>query len=201
MKAENLSRDELIKRIENGLNSIGSRVADIKEAGYRLGKDAVYRFEKLVENIPEDLNSMSDKELRNTYRDLLYINDLKTSTLEGAEQASVMYKDIEDMLGKLSEPMRKRIWDLYNNLYSENKNIGSALYKYDVLREIVTEVYKSRSKKSTLEELEESMRNVIDLISGGRDVNIHEELQKERHRKIIDNTELDYRTRLDIFGF
>lgn len=172
MKAEQLNREELLDRISTLYDNIESRVEEIEESGYILRRDARSKFRELQTTLPEDLNSLDDKELRTIYRKLMSINELKSSTLEGAEKSHYLYGDIEQMIDGLSPQMQKRVWDLYDRLYEENPNIASSFYKYDILREISTEVYKSRSKKKTLQELEQHLMRVVNLLGGESGLNV-----------------------------
>ena len=79
MKAEQLNREELLDRISTLYDNIESRVEEIEESGYILRRDARSKFRELQTTLPEDLNSLDDKELRTIYRKLMSINELKSS--------------------------------------------------------------------------------------------------------------------------
>lgn len=80
------------------------------------------------------LKNMSQRELRNYYRDLLYIkNNLKSSTIEGALQVSESFeKTMGSFLKNMSDDEKKEFFKVYDKFYGKvGEQIGDK-FKYEV---------------------------------------------------------------------
>lgn len=168
MKANQLKGEYLLKEVEDLYEELNDRIYEIEKAGYSLKKDASHRFRELQKKVPNNFSELNDKELRSIYRELKYIDDLKTSTLRGAEEAQTMYKDIEDIVDKLGPRVKQRFWKLYDNLYERNQ-LAALAYKYDILNALSTSTEKSRSKMKDMSRVEEEIMNMFDILETGFD--------------------------------
>lgn len=168
MKANQLKGEYLLKEVEDLYEELNDRIYEIEKAGYSLKKDASHKFRELQKKVPDNFSELSDKELRSIYRELKYIDDLKTSRLQGAEEAQIMYKDIEHIVNNLGPQIQKRFWKLYDNLYERNQAAALA-YKYDILNALATSVEKSRSKKADMQRIEDEIMNMFDILQTGFD--------------------------------
>ena len=171
MLANQSKGEQLLKETEELYSKLEKQIQDIEESGKYLHKDARSHFRDLQQKYPEDITTLNEKDLRSLNRELRQIDELKSSTLAGAEQAYEMYGDIEEMIESFGPRIKEKFWEAYDRIYG-NKEIAANLYKYDVLREMATEVYKSRSKKKTLEEIEESIVKALEFVSG--DISLEE---------------------------
>lgn len=101
---------------------------------------AVNDFKEIVKSMPSKLSDASDKELRNLYRDLRYINSLKSSTVKGAKEVQEKFKPIADKLEALSENTRDKFWTVYGKLYEAT---GGRLeqFKYELFETNIDYIY------------------------------------------------------------
>lgn len=95
--------------------------------------DDMRKLEKLFRQ--KAVRYMDKKELQDTYRDLRYIRNLKSSTVEGAREVFENFQPIADKLGKLDEKERKAFWDIYKYA-RENKGLLEH-FKYQLFNELV----------------------------------------------------------------
>lgn len=131
MKAENLSRNELRKETRRVLKNISRRIARI-DALENAPRYAVNRFREIEKNVPSRLTQLSENDLRNLYRDLIYVNRLKSSTVKGAKEVEKTFEPIARKIEELPEEQRKKVFKVYEMFYGSVGGIASH-YKYEVL--------------------------------------------------------------------
>lgn len=131
MKAENLSQKELRKETRRLLTNLSKRISHI-EGLETAPKYAVNRFREIEKNVPSRLTQLSEKDLRNLYRDLRYVNRLKSSTVKGAKDVEKTFEPIANKIEALPEEQRKNVFQVYEMFYGSVGGIASH-YKYEVL--------------------------------------------------------------------
>lgn len=65
------------------------------------------------------------------YRDIRYINDLKSSSIKGAESVKRSYEPIRERVGKLSADTQKSYYELYNKILETAPLLER--FKYDIM--------------------------------------------------------------------
>lgn len=158
---------ELLEETQELYNKLKTATEEIEKSGFRLQKDATRRFKELDAKLPEDLSTLNDSQLTSVYRQLKHISELKTSTLEGAEEGYTLFKDIEDIVENLGPKVQQKFWEAYRRLYEENAD-AAIRYKYDILNDITTAVENSRSKMKAIDDVERNIIHILNLVSGGR---------------------------------
>lgn len=86
------------------------------------------------------VSNMTPKQLRNLYRDLRYVRDLKSSTPHGAETTAQRFSPLEAKLKSLSPRTRRAFWEVYSKLYEETngqiEQFKYALFESDLIDNI-----------------------------------------------------------------
>ena len=138
MLGSNLTRDEYIKEIKKLRKEIGARVRRI-EAGESLPQFASERYRELTSQIRGKLSNYSLNELKDVYRDMYEIGQMKTSTVAGAKRYNYIVG------------MDKNVRKLYNKLVEENALFEH--FKYDILEFIDKWMNKGKSEAEIAEQL------------------------------------------------
>lgn len=174
MKASNLSRKELEKRIRRSRKQLKGEAVKIREMLGAYGQEgakaplvAIERFESL--NVPHRFREggkelYTDKEVRDMYRDLEYIKTLKSSTLEGAMETMDNFSEISSYLSSKSEAVQDEFWEIYDKLYETLRD----KYKYEIM-EIVADM---QDKGMTRDEIVEAVTDPYHqiLLEYGKDI-------------------------------
>lgn len=136
MKPDNLTKQEMIDYIQE------------KYSGFMGEKRQILRSETASNFFPEKLNeykaqgkvftegklkNRSEKYVRERYRDIKYLENLVSNTLEGAEAYSKNFQPISDYLKTLSEEEKQLFWKQYSKVYEAVKQSGMEKYRYEVM--------------------------------------------------------------------
>lgn len=143
MKASNLNANELAKDIRRIEKNLKQRVAHIEahEDLPQFGAESFRKFEDRLHRKLDGkpLSSLTEEELRTLHRDIRYINDLKSTSIRGAEIARDKYIPIKERLEALSPELRDRFREAYNKLVDENKLLEQ--FKYDIMGVDIDMIY------------------------------------------------------------
>lgn len=143
MKASNLNANELAKDIRRIEKNLKQRVAHIeaREDLPQFGAESFRKFEeKLHRKLDGNLlSSLTEAELRTLHRDIRYINDLKSTSIKGAEMARDKYIPVKDKLDALSPEIRNKFWEIYGKLVDENRLLEQ--FKYDIMGADINLIY------------------------------------------------------------
>ncbi len=131
MKAENLSQKELQKETRKLLTNLSKRITRI-EGLENAPQYAVNRFREIEKNVPSRLTQLSEKDLRNLYRDLRYVNRLKSSTVKGAKEVENVFEPIKRKIESLSHENQRKVFGIYERFFETVGGLASH-YKYEVL--------------------------------------------------------------------
>lgn len=135
MKASSDNIRELKLRLKEEYGVLAQRLEEVAKRPVTASQYAVEAFKKL--KIPKDIMRMRDiKRVKTLYRDIKYIERLKSATLEGAEKVKSEFGFIEERLRNFTEDNRKAAWKSYQKLYDEAPII--AQFKYEIL-DVITE--------------------------------------------------------------
>lgn len=138
----------LYRRISSRIKNIESTKRDLIEQSY----SAANTFNELVEKYGAPKKSMDDKTLRTYYRDLKYIDNLKTSTVKGATETHEMLKDFYGMYGALSDETQDKFWSVYKQLYERTGGLIER-YKYEVFDTAIMDMFSGDSVENIVENL------------------------------------------------
>ena len=128
-------KSELIKEIQRLERNIRKRVEHIesREDLPQFGAESFRKYEKRKANKLDKkrLTSLSEKDLTTLYRDIKYLNDLRSLNIKGAEYAKEKYLPIKNMLETFSPDMREKFKEAYSKLVS-NYALTDKYFKYEV---------------------------------------------------------------------
>lgn len=162
MKPPKLTDKEIRSEIRKLQRNLSRRITSI-ERRPTLPQYAVKRYREL--EIPSQLSKISTTELRDLYRDLRYINAMKTATVKGAEKARKEYEPIREQLETLSAQKQGDVWRLYQKLYEQNPTIDK--FKYLILSVITDEIMQGTSGEVIYENISELYDEAYQLEQGG----------------------------------
>ncbi len=128
-----LGQENLLEKTEKLVRDLSERVEKIEGLGNSAPQYATQAFRNL--DIPENLEDLSEEKLQTLYRDLKYIDNLKTSTLQGAINAQQTWEPIKDKLDILSPKTQNKFWDIYNKI--TDRFGGTYInYKYTIMETV-----------------------------------------------------------------
>lgn len=161
--------DETKNEVRKLIRNIGRRVKNIEELGFVAPQYATKRFHELTDNM-KSLSKMDEKELNTLYRDLKYVDSLKSSTVKGAIDVGRNFEPIKQDLDTLSEDTRKKFWEIYEKFYERTAGTAEA-YKYIVFERNIDEIFAGNT------DVDEIVHNLIEaydkslMETGGEDEN------------------------------
>ena len=133
-----LTPDEMREEIYDLRRELRPRIREIREFSKvsRIPQYAVKDMARLETAMRKtSVRDMDEKQLRNTLRDLRYIESLETSTLEGAIETQEKFEPFKEKLEKLPEHIQQKYWDIYDEFYhSVGKGMEAERFKYEVFQ-------------------------------------------------------------------
>lgn len=135
----NRTPDETKQEIRKLIRNIGRRVKNIEELGFIAPQYATRKFHELTDN-RKSLSDMTEKELNTLYRDLKYVDNLKSSTVKGAIDVGRNFEPIKQDLDTLSESTKKKFWEIYEKFYERTAGTAEA-YKYIIFEQNIDEIF------------------------------------------------------------
>lgn len=147
MKAPNLTQEELKREVKRLERNIRARAKRIESRGNQASQYLPREYRKLIQENPKKISQMTPKELRSFYRGLNRLNSAKSATVEGATQSRETFGYTEDVLSRLSEEQKKKMFDIYDRIAEEFLEYGSE-FKYELFEVAadITEKYTGRDK-------------------------------------------------------
>ena len=152
MKAVEIERDDLIKESQRLYRNISRRLKRIQEIE-KAPEYALINFRKLQEKYPRDIRKLDDKELKSFYRQVKYIDELKSSRIENINKMKETWTPIEEALKIFSKEAKDKFWEIYGKIY---ENAPNERYKYDVFSVI-------QQKMMYGEDVDDIAEQIIDL--------------------------------------
>lgn len=143
------------------MKNVGSRIKKIDALGIALEKSASTDFKKFLKEYKNIGKDTSEKELRNAYRDLKYIDQLKTSTVKGAKEAFENFADVSEMLKALSNTQQDKFWNIYKRFYETSGGMAER-FKYEVFEAIIDAQYSGMDA----DEFSENLNKIFDQVYG-----------------------------------
>ena len=160
MKASNLNANELAKDIRRIEKNLKQRVAHIEahEDLPQFGAESFRKFEDRLHRKLDGrpLSSLTEEELRTLHRDIRYINDLKSTSIRGAEIARDKYIPVKEKLDVLSPEIKSKFWEIYGKLVDENRLLEQ--FKYDIMGADISMIYGG----TQADEIVETIRELYD---------------------------------------
>lgn len=145
MKATELTDKALRNEIYKLRRKLRTSVGEVKELAKTspiIPTYAVSHMQKLERIFRKtSVSNMSNAELLSTYRELKYVEGLKTSTKEGAIKSSEVFTPIEEKLKAFSPELREQFWQVYGKAYGEQKLLDR--YKYEIFDTVIDRVNSS----------------------------------------------------------
>lgn len=152
MLSSQLAPQEMRKESRRLIKNISRRISRIEGLGESTPLYAVNLYRDLEKTIPKRLTELSDKDLRTLYRDLRYINSLKSSTVKGALQAQQKFEPIKAKLSVLSKETQDKFWSIYGRLY-EKTGGEMEKFKYELFETNIDYIYSGSSVDDAFEEI------------------------------------------------
>lgn len=121
---------ELKKEIKRYTDKLRKRINRIRVLGDKAMQDAVAKFDEYISNRKKITPKTERAELLSYYRQLKYIDSLKSSTVKGALEAGKNASPILKSLKGLSEDKQKKFWEVYNKMV--NKAGLFDRFKYEI---------------------------------------------------------------------
>ena len=141
MVSSELNSEQLVKEIRKINKNLSRRLNRIEKRGLEVSAFAINQYKELKEKMPKgkELRKLDKNELQSYYRDIKYINSLKTSTVKGALNTKNRFEPVQEKLNALSQDKRDKFWEIYGKLYSYNPYLEK--FKYEIFDESIDEVY------------------------------------------------------------
>lgn len=134
-RSSRLTDKELRREIYSLRRTLKEDIKAVREASKldpTIPRDAVKQYREIDKYMKANpVSKMGLKELKSTYRQLGYIRELKSSTLEGAEKTADTFYPIKEFLDTLSPKLRDTFWDYYGKAYKENPFLEN--FKYEIM--------------------------------------------------------------------
>lgn len=152
MIASRLTPQEMRKESRRLIKNLSRRIERIEGLGSSAPQYAVSAYRELEKRIPKRLTELSSTELTTLYRDLRYINSLKSSTVNGAIQTQSKFEPIKAKLEALSPDTQKNFWDIYGKLYERTSGTMEN-FKYELFEANIDYIYGGQEVDKAVEEI------------------------------------------------
>lgn len=140
MLAENSDYKTILKESQRLYKNLSRRMTNIMKYGDKASQHAVSKWKEFNDEFPERITKrLEPKKLVSIYRDLKYINALKTSTVKGAIRTKKVFVPVKEKLNVLSKSSQDKFWDIYSKLYEHTTTMER--FKYELFDTIIDYVY------------------------------------------------------------
>lgn len=172
MKSTRLSPSEMRKESRRLLTNIRKRIDRIEGLGSSAPQYAVNRFREIEKDVPKKLSDLSDEKLRTLYRDLRYINNLKSASVKGAKEVQQKFEPIKNNLTALSPETRKKFWEIYGKVYEITSGTMEN-FKYEIFETNIDYIYSGQDiDKAVSEIINEYNKSLKELGGNATDENV-----------------------------
>ena len=131
MQGTKINKEDLLKENRRLYRNISKRLEKVREQAFA-PDTAIRHFENIRKTYGTNFTKLSKQELLNLYRDLSYINNLKSSTVSGATSSNTIRMDeAKQLIEPLSEATKEKFWEIYEKLYKESVLFEN--FKYDII--------------------------------------------------------------------
>lgn len=165
MLASQLTPAEMRKESKRLIKNISARISRIEGLGSSAPQYAVNRFRQLEQNLPAKLTDLSDSQLRTLYRDLRYIENLKSSSVKGAKEVAVKFEPIKEKLDALSPTTKKKFWEIYGKLYERTSGTMEN-FKYELFAANIDYIYGGQEVDKAVMDIIEEYDKTLEYLGG-----------------------------------
>ena len=152
MISTQLTPKQIIREISRLRRNISKRLSNVEGLGDTAPQYAINRFRDLEKDIPKNLRTATESKLRTIYRDLRYINSLKSSTYKGAKNIQQTFEPIKEKLNALSPETRNKFWEMYGKLYERTSGTLEN-FKYQIFQTNIDYIYSGTDVDTSVEEI------------------------------------------------
>ena len=172
MLAENSDYKTILKESQRLYKNISRRIKNIMKYGDNLPQYAVHKWKEFKDKFPERITKrLEPKKLVSIYRDLKYINALKTSTIKGAKRTQKVFVPVKEKLNVLSKSAQDKFWDIYSKLYEHTATMER--FKYELFDTIVDYTYKGTDEdKAVIDIIRAYDQSLMQMEGAGNDEQI-----------------------------
>lgn len=154
-----MSRDELLNESRLIYKQLQKEMRRIGRTSKPLLKDAYDSFQEFKkEHLLRQFSKYDTKDLKNVYRDLKYISQLKTATKEGAIEAIQTFGDTKKFLDSLSKKSQQEFWDIYGKAYKNLMPTMIDRYKYELFEIVSNEMTLGQKFDDIYTKIEEAFK-------------------------------------------
>lgn len=132
MLGSNFNEKELRKEIIRERRKLVRDVRDIEGYSKSASQFLPQRWKEMErERGKRPFSEMSKSELRKYYRDIKYLQSLKSTNLQGALEVHEQAKDLASKLPEMTEQQKDTFFNIYGKLYEHSQSLLKD-YKYEI---------------------------------------------------------------------
>lgn len=197
MKASELTNAEMRKEIRRLNKNLKRRIANIEKISGNASLVAVKQYRELKPELA-NMSNLNRRELTTLYRDIRYINTLKSSTVRGATAITAKaqeladklqlygeYQTIRDVFGSTS----KTIVDILTEAYSKFADLTSQQladqFKYEIWGTAVDYAYMGQTAEDIAIRLNELYETIVEGEGSGESDEVIKKLFTSKLRSIF----------------
>lgn len=151
---QELSEKEMRKEVSRLKKNISRRLDRIAKKPDTLSQFSVKKY-KEIENL-NDLKNLNAEQVRVLYRDLKYVNSLKSATVKGAYEAKQNFEEIRNHLDTLSQEKQDEFWSTYQKALEESPLYKN--YKYEVFEHIIDSMFEGQGSDKIINDIIEAYK-------------------------------------------
>lgn len=158
MIAYKKTKSDTLKDIRRLERNVRSRVENIEARKDlpQFGAESFRKFEMRVQNYLEkagvtSISKLPEEQIEKISRDIRYLNQLKSTSVKGAELAKEFYVPTKERLDALSPEQEGRTYNIYDRVLS--RFMGMENYKYEIQNYIVDRMLEGADNDSIFKEI------------------------------------------------
>lgn len=164
MKASTLSRKEQQKEVRRLVKNLSRRIARIENLNLSGSQYAINRYREIEKTLPKNLRPATDKQIQTLYRDLRYVDSLKTGTVKGAKETMKTFEPIKEKLSILSKDTRQKFWEAYGKLYENATTMAN--FKYEIFDVMTDYIFQGVDTDEIVLEIIDMYKNILEEMGG-----------------------------------
>lgn len=156
------SRDELLKESRLLYKKLNAQMKEISKSKEPLLLDAYNRFKDFKKDFKyNDFSKYTENLVRDIHRDLNYIDSLKSSSLEGAEESYKTFGKTKEFLESLSKDKQNEFWETFEKIYKTTVPQKIYQYRYEVFDVVRNEMLLGQEPSDILHNLEKIIDDTL----------------------------------------
>ena len=164
MLTYNMSKSELIKETRRYYKNLKSRIKNVEKLNLSASRQTVKQFREFEKRFPKKLSKLPEKDIRTLYRDVRYLNSLKTSTVKGAKFTQEKFEPIREKLNALSKSKQEKFWEIYNKLYEITSTMEH--FKYELFDTNIDYIYGGEDVDKAVKDIIEQYNTTLEELGG-----------------------------------